>query len=527
MAAPRVKIVTRSAITPGQPLTLGVELELDAPLAVTAIDIWLRGREGWTTTEGRKTAHHRYAFIDETLRAVGKTVVPPGLHVFSATFQLPDSTPPTHVLDDTFAELCARAVIRRPMLRVDLRCSQWLEVRLTRPGPIVRTPLTQRSGDDRGELEVGLASTRMQAGERLVGAVVARHVDDHEALAVTVQLTAVITTRGYQPHEAIYSRAHVIIPPKTAGMAVPFHFVLPTMLPSFRAATFELAWRLQLRLPGRRGLQVSLPLEIVEGDVTAGREPRRPPAIGDQRVERVFTAFAAARGWQRRDDLAVDREFATWLAIERTEHDATLDLAFAASGVEGTVLVGRISGLALGLGLEVDRKHAVKVRFPEQAAAFLARALPAVTGLATLVRCTDDEVVVTRVASTVTPDALAELATGLAALAAALALAREAIGAPPGIVVDGAAWRTLASSLHGRFAVGGVWVDGTLDRVPASAGIEWERTRPARLVAILGDDRKTQPLGESPVADVQRARAMLDELHADLLARTPATGPYR
>jgi hypothetical protein len=402
-----------------------------------------------------------------------------------------------------------------------------------------------------------------------------------------------------------------VLPAGSAGTNVPFELQLPRSLtPSFETVSHKLAWWLVATSGSFFGtkVNVSLPLEIVDASAAATTTIlAAAPRLGDERVATLFARFAASAGWRGGaiDDDGEDARLAGQFSIERDVDDSELRIAYAYRGEEGTFVVSRISHPPLGLDLAVtpssslrhvffkdvevdiavwDRAHHVNARAADQAIPPLRAIVPTLMRsgrLGSLVRWDDDAIVFERpIAGLEEPD-LAVLSHELIQLATVITGARHTIAPPAGIAVDLDAWQRLAKWLDGRFTVGDLSIDGTLDHAPVTAALEWIDGQPKCVRATLGDPEAASaelraiaislahpasdvlhaepaierlvervsawppelvelrvtdgvasaayviPAGDPPVVETSRVRELIEALRGVLVALDPGAGPYR
>jgi hypothetical protein len=353
-----------------------------------------------------------------------------------------------------------------------------------------------------------------------VGSVAVFHLDDRKPRELSISLVPVLTLQGRgrtRERRGTTIDSTLVLPAGSAGSNVPFQLELPASLtPSFQTVTHGLAWWLVASSGGifTAKVSVSLGLEILDASAAATTTRlTTAPQLGDERVAAMFAAFAAATGWRAsvHDDRS-DPRLAGQVAVEREAGDSELYLAYAYRGEEGTFAVSRIAHPALGLDLVVtpssalrhvffkdvevdveswDRAHHVTARFADQAIPPLRAVVPALmraAHLGTLMRWDDDGLVFERPFAAIDEHELGRMADELAAVASAIAVASVEIAPPGGLVVDVPAWQRLATWLDGRFCVGDLSIEGTLDGAPVHVALEWTEDHQPRCVrATLGD----------------------------------------
>lgn len=532
-SAPDVTIHGPTAVFAGREVQIGVEVTAKESTKVDYIEVRVLGKEGWTIGSGKHQISQRLTFPDLIARVMEAGTLPVGTSRFDARFALPINVPPSHALTPAFARLQLKVHVSIPWW-LDGRSWFELPVRLAPGGPVVRTPIASRTevtGDtDAPRLELSLASSRLIAGETLVGSCAVFHLDDRKPREVKLTLTPLLSLhKGSRTRERTGSplTTSITVPAGGGGIALPFRFELPKDLtPTFAATTHSLRWALGARtgslLGGRVGL--ALPIEIVDASATAHETTlTAAPALGDKRVVAVFAAFAAGAGWRTTtatgspaaadDDDDEDRSAHLMPAVTRDVGDAALAISYAYRGTEGAVLVARLGSPPLGLGLRVtpgstmrhvffrdvevgitawDRDHLVVARSAAQTMPFLTAMVPALieaphTWPGTLVRWDDDGLVFERPVTTVEHGHLVAMAAALERLAAALATAQRAIAPPPGIELDVATWHELVGSLRGRTSLGDLTLTGELGGTQVEVELGWEDDVPIEIKVRVGD----------------------------------------
>src|SRR5690606_22584056 len=120
----------------------------------------------------------------------------------------------------------------------------------------------------------------------------------------------------------------ITIPAGAAGTSVPFQFALPpTITPSFRASTHELAWWLTATSGSFFGTQVelSVPLEICDVSTSAlTAKLHVAPRLSDRRITAAFDEFARTDGWRQASDDTAQNQ----LLIEREAGDFVLRIGY-------------------------------------------------------------------------------------------------------------------------------------------------------------------------------------------------------
>lgn len=519
-AAPKVEVFAPSALVVGEPAMIRVEVTAADETKIDFIDVKARGRQGWEVGSGKSSVSMRAVFPELVARVHDGGVLAAGTSRFTAQFTLPRGTAPSHAAAPAWATFQIVVHVSIPWWP-DGRSRFVLPVRLPAPPVVTRTPLAMRSTPagapaDKPRLELALASTRLIAGETVVGSCAVFHLDDRKPREVELQIVPVLRLHGRGRVRERRGRGYelqITLPAGSAGTSVPFQFALPAAItPTFTSVTHELAWLLIASSGSFFGgkVEMAVPLEIVDASAAATTERLRvAPRLADERTTAVFAGFAEHHGYALADD---DDDRAGPPRIVRAEGDAELQIAHAYRGEDGTFLVTRVTYPSLGLDLDVrpgstlrhvffrdieiaaadwDRNHLVAARSREQVVPVLRALVPAVQHamrtLGPLVRWDDDTLELERPITNVESAALASAHAALVDLAAALAAARATI-APPHGVADVDAWRDLARDLRGALVIGDLSLDGSLDGAPVDLALTWDTAgAPNGIRAHVGD----------------------------------------
>lgn len=526
-----------------------VEVIANDELKVDFIDATLITEEGWQIKSGKQTIGFTWKSFERRVRLREFGVLPAGSSTFSAQFGVPAALPPTHQVEPAW-NVC--------VLRIHVSIPWWPDGRYRFPlavghriaDPIERTPVVMRSTQsgeraDKPRIELGLASSRLIAGEALTGSVALFHIDDDKPREVTLALVPSLTLNGRG--SARHRRGEMIcstieLPAGFAGKAQQFELAIPASItPSFASETHALDWHLLASIGSFFGPNIALRVPLTIVDLSAARMTPRllaPPRVADTRVTAIMAQHAQAAGWT---ETQVDEQ----PAIAREVGDSQLRVAYSYRGEDGTFLVGRVDHPSLGLGLAVkpsstvrhvffkdieidvaawDRAHHVVARFPEQTIPFLRAAIGRALGeaaLGQLVRWDDDAIVFERPIASLEAADVAALGGALGHVAAVIEKARPEIKAPPGITVDVAAWQELARWLRGTLGLGELAIDGELDRMPVALGLKWDREdRPESLLVEVGNpDRASAALREVTIRLARPAQQYLEVSRPELAER--------
>jgi hypothetical protein len=522
-----------------------IEVTTDDEAKVEFIDVHVEGRQGWSIGSGkaRVTVSHELPTWSARLMDEG-SLAPRTSTPFDVRFPLPRGTAPTHEIAPAHASLRVRVHVSLPW-RIDVRSTFELPVRLPPPAHVDRTPVVVRSGGprpapDAQRMEVSLASSRLVAGEVLIGSVALYNLDARRRIDVELVPILRLYGRG-QPRErrGVPLRARLALPVDHGGRATPLSLALPaTLTPSFETVTHALGWRLEVTsdTPFGREVAVRHPLEVVDAAAAAtSARLTAAPRLADDRIEALLRATATGTAW--RVEPRPEDEHALPSIARDLGGAGDVRLTYSYRGDEGTFLRARVEHPSLGLGLRVapgsvlrhlfwsdveagvpawDRAHVVAARFGAQARPFLAAAVPAVVVatdvLGALVSWDDHALTFERAMPIIHEEDLRSMQWAVEAVAGAIERARaSAIAPPPGLAVDLPAWRALAASLDGDLAAGDLTLTGTIGGVPATATLEWEGARPVRVRALVGD-------AETAGEQLRRASLRLAQPLADVLA---------
>ncbi len=556
-SAPDVQVFAPTTWFAGQSVVIEIEVVAKDETKIDFIDIRATGKQGWAIGSGDSRVVQRASFPELSARVAEAGVLPTGKTRYAARFSLPFGTAPSHKLDPAWAYLELFVHVSIPWW-IDGRYRFSVPVRVPPPPRIERTPLAMRSTPEgaaagKPRLEISLASTRLIAGETLVGSCAVFHVDDRKARDLDIMLVPTLKLfRGNRVRErrAATYNISIPIPAGSAGTNIPFQFRLPDeMTPTFKTVTHELSWWLVASYGSFFGgkEEVAIPLEVVDASAAATTAQLQvAPRLADQRVVDAFDRFAVASGWT----VAVDDDDPSSPYVERVHAGSELGIGYSYRGKDGTYLVARLAHPSLGLGLSVtpssslrhvffrdieidfdawDRAHLVAARSADQAVPFLKRAAPAamaaIKAIGPLVRWDDDALVFERPIVSVERAELDRIATALAALATSLADSRTAIAPPPGLAVDASAFAELASRWKGRFTPGDLSIDGSLDNAAIDLGLQWDEAgNPYCIRATLGSPNDASELARQlslslprPAADALAAstpEALVDKLTA-------------
>ncbi len=497
----KIELVAPEEVFAGTVVELEVVIVSESITRIAFAEADVIGTQGWTL-DGHE---ERWTEPRVHVRMLGELLLSAGSRTrCKVPVALAETQPPTHEMRPAFATLEVRVVVSIAGGR-DVRAVFPLRVRAATPRIVVRRPVSlatrsSRSVDPR--LEVSLASSRLAAGELMVGSVAVFHVDDKRPRQIALALELTLHVYGYQRHheqKADPQRFVVEIPAGGAGRSVPFEVLVPErVLPSFVADTHFTDWCLAARIDR---LELVLPLEILDASAGARTAPLiAAPGLAEARVAAVFEEFAAHHGWR-----------AEAASIARAEGGVELRMAYDYRGADGTFLVAHCRYPSFGVGLDVlpstglrglfssgiqlgvptwDERHLVHARNASQVVAPLRAVVPSLLSAGVLggvTRWGDEELVIERKIVTLDTADLLAASDALARIAPNLRRARDLVSPPAELVVDLPAWRQLARRWSGDLRPGDLAIAGTLDGAPVRLAVRFDdRGAAGALAATVG-----------------------------------------
>jgi hypothetical protein len=466
----------------GNRLRAEVVLDSHSPTPIDGVEMTLRGlerRDVGTVMAGNvavvqyETATH----VD----LVGRTPaveLTPGEHRFSIVFDLPRDAAPTYkgAATSIAYELSVRVII------------PWWPDRVARfavpvgvtPRPVHPEPAsfcTDAHGpqDATLYLEASVDSTTVALGEVLTGAVSLGSVAHHRIRRVELALIAIERGRSGAAEVTRYTTViHEGAPAESAP--VPFRLEFPKeATPSFKSATCELRWEVELRAVIAFGTDRTLrfPLDVVEparerGAASAPPHPSRTPPVGRERRALIWAEVARRHGF----DLDAEEE-----RLTRSEEGVGLAVGLAPRREGGFAVVANLTFPRLGIALAVrekrgllgdllagrsiatgvpafDARFHVRGREEAQARAFLDEASCRALLLFERASADDGGCTLEGAGTAQSLEELDELCTR--ALTVARVLAAQARRVPPPAVMaeHAPAWRGFAALVSGRLQLG-------------------------------------------------------------------------
>lgn len=521
MSKPTVQLFLPQMVQIGVPFRAECEVSSEDPAKIEFIDVRVLGTQGWAVGSGKSRVTERKRLPDQTARVMGEGAFAAGeQRRFAIELTIPAGAAPTHDTAPAYGYTAIHVHISLPW-RIDVRESAFLQVRVPPPTSLQRLPGVVAPAVAAGapRIELALASVRLVAGEVLHGTVAVFHMDDREPrdieLALVPQFNLTSSWRE-RVRDGDGYRTAIRLPAGSAGQAVSFAMQVPsTALPSFRALTHAVTWRLEARTGSFFGGKAStaIALEILDPIAAQDIAPAPPPPrIADAASSEQFREAAAQRpGATLADD---DR------ALTAEVDDVHVTVAYAYRQ-DGDALVATLAYPTLGLDLRVapssalrhlfitdlevdvaawDRSHYADARFAEQAVPFMKAVIPAWPAWpqtttddrkGTLVRWNDTELVFELPIARVVAGEVVAAFDRFVRLARQLAQARAQLTPPPGLVIAAEAWTGLAAELEGHFSIGDLSLSGAIGGLPCE--VVWSR-------AEDGSDVFTAAVGQSELA---------------------------
>ncbi|HET9482835.1 MAG TPA: hypothetical protein VFO79_02665, partial [Xanthomonadales bacterium] len=250
-STPDVEVYAPTTWFVGQNAVIEVDVICKEATKVDFIDVRGTGQQGWEVGAGESRTTQRASYPQLAARVMTGGVLPAGKTRYGARFLLPPGTAPSHQLAPAWAHFEIFVHVAIPWW-IDGKYRFHVPVRVPPPPRVERTPIAMRSTAadapaGKPRLELSLASTRLIAGETLVGSCAVFHVDDRKERELDITLVPVIRLHGARVRErrATTYNIGITLPPGSAGTNIPFQFRLPErMTPSFKSITHEVKWYL-------------------------------------------------------------------------------------------------------------------------------------------------------------------------------------------------------------------------------------------------------------------------------------------
>jgi len=148
-----------------------IELVAVEDMRVSHVDVQVFAREGWTIGSGALSHQSDAVVVDlARTRVMEAGVLPGGSTRFVVAFEVPPRTPPSHAIQPGAAWIGVSVHVSIPWWP-DGRYTFVMAAHIRPPATVVRTPVAvaSRASATGPRLELALASSRLVAGERLVG----------------------------------------------------------------------------------------------------------------------------------------------------------------------------------------------------------------------------------------------------------------------------------------------------------------------------------------------------------------------
>ncbi len=521
MSKPTVQLFLPQMVQIGVPFRAECEVSSEDPAKIEFIDVRILGTQGWVVGSGKSRVTERKRLPDLTARVMGEGAFAAGeQRRFAVELTIPEGAAPTHDTPPAYGYVAIHVHISLPW-RIDVRESAFVQVHVPPPTSLQRLPGVVGSGKAAGapRIELALASVRLVAGEVLHGTVAVFHMDDREPRDIELSLVPqfnLTSSWRERVRDGDGYRTAIRLPAGSAGQAVSFAMQVPsTALPSFRAVTHAVTWRLVARTGSFFSDKASTAIALEILDAIAARDiapAPPPPRIADAASSEQFREAAAQRpdATLEDDDRAltteVDDVHVTVAYAYRQDGDAYVaTLAYPTLGLDLRVAPSSALRHLFITDLEVDvaawdRSHYADARFAEQAIPFMKAVIPGWPTWpqtttddrkGTLVRWNDTELVFELPIARVVAGEVVAAFDRFVRLARQLTQARAQITPPPGLVIHADTWTALAAELEGHFSIGDLALAGSIGGLPCE--VVWTR-------ADDGSDVFAVAVGQSDLA---------------------------
>ncbi|CAN5277698.1 hypothetical protein BH09MYX1_BH09MYX1_02840 [soil metagenome] len=358
-----------------------------------------------------------------------------------------------------------------------------------RPSPLHATS----DGPRAGELYIELSADRdhIAPGETLVGTVSFANVSTRRVRGVEAAFVKTESTRvpSSYPELRWAAQIHRGAPPEQTS--IPFRISIPAdASPSFRAQTFSVDWRFEIRAQTAMGADVVLgfPLRVIRRPPDASAPvSRRPLLVGRDRWGAVWASLA------QRFAMTFDPE---QQSLTAARGPVSLDLRREVAGTHVAV-VARIRYARLGIGIQLrertftdflgpsgkvhlpnalaDKRFFANAREPRQAAPLLTEDLLESLLVFTEVRMDDYELQFSVARAATTTQSLTPVIAAAVKTLESMSSAIELIPPPLSMTSSLPAWHAFAESVGGRLERGRMWIhDGELGGERFEIGTMWD-----------------------------------------------------
>jgi hypothetical protein len=481
---PKIRLHAPRTVLPGQPFQVRVILVCKRAVPVEFVDVELR----WATML-RPFGQHEGGEREVEPMCMRARVheggeLAEGEHEQRVVFRVPPDAPPSY-------DGASLAVHYR--LRVHVSVPWWPDLRAEFVVQVLSAPVVGgepttpavfvSDADARGGrapfFELSLGSTTVTPGGRLEGALALVGTKINSYRRAALSLVAVETMHGVLDRIHHNQLGQWTLALSELGDGEPLRFSLqlpPGVAAGFKIASASLRWYLHARVEVARARdpEVWIPLTIVGRRDADSSEEQAPPAVGSERLDRLWRAVAAQ----------CDMYYESG-AIHGAVGAARLRIALE-SADRGAHVVARIETPDLGLGLGLrgtpprfTGRDAAQVAWLEgQLAECLARRRPVAAHDGGLVFQLDGG---GRSTATLGP-----FVAEVKAIGARLEALRDRIPAPVAMAAALPAWERAAGQLGGRLQRASMTLVGRVDDVALTVRTAWdERGLPRHTVLEL------------------------------------------
>ncbi len=478
---PRLRLYLAPLLRPGDEVTFTVELLAQHRVELRAVTATFLGVETAALGAGQYRVTRRWTICRLSAQLTGHTIVTPGTTRLTARVRLPSELPPTYSGRNAKVEYVVIVKAALPWwidrrMRFEAVVGLGPEANELRGDPVVFSSAPEGPVAREPHLEGSLASNVIADGGILTGAVALGNVAFNRytgvRLAVRAQEIVQLSPRQREERELRRYEGQVVVREPTEGGEYPFRLRLPPGLPpSARSTLWRLSWELEVRAKIRwsSDLVLRVPLILVATSGTT-KEHRAPPAIGSERVQRIWRQIAdehqlrfdgaILRGEPQGIHVAIAREHRgrAGLYLVATLHYPSLGLELAIEPVSLRHLGTRDATLG---DAGWDRRHVVHCREHAQLAPLAALALPSLASCRH-VRMNDTHAQLATRSAGASRRALSRFTRDVLGLAGALAAIPAHIPPPRELAAGLVHWRALAAELGGQLHTAMMRIDGEL-----------------------------------------------------------------